>query len=329
MGSPFKESGRTSFKSVYRSVEELEALLVGVYGPSLRLENVDNPKINFRTCNFRDEIVSISDCYTSDDLKSSFQADSDDVLIMTRSKGAFAVHTPNGDYPLSRSLGLVFTMDHANGYSSTRMTSTTVIQIRRAAFDAALSQYSEDAPSKWSGVQSFSLASGFGHLVEALSNRYRENFSSRADCNYSETSLDLIRNAAMVSIAELASRESDLGRREKFIASRRNVMRAVELINSQTAPLTIHDLATSLDISVRALQDGFRKHLNTSPHSLLKTGRIEGARRDLLSGKAPSVREAATRWGFSNIARFNHEYFTVLGRYPKETLSLWLEDDDG
>ncbi|MBS1183217.1 MAG: hypothetical protein H6Q99_3097 [Proteobacteria bacterium] len=316
-------TGRTSYKSVYRSVGELEARLTGIYGPSLKLGGTGSSSFSFRTSTFRDSDLALCDCYTGDTLNSSFNSDSDDIIITTRSRGEFAIHTWCGDHRLAQDVGFVFTMNHALGYSSTRSTATTTLQIGRSGFETALRRYAEDLPAKWSGIQGFSLGSGFGHLIQALSGRYRENFDSRAECTYSEASLKLIRDATMVAIADLTSRGPESGRGEKFAASRRNVLRAVDLINNQTSPLTIHDLATSLGISVRALQDGFRKHLNTSPHSLLKTGRLEGARRDLISGKANSIREAAARWGFSNIARFSQEYHAVVGKYPKDTVRIW------
>jgi len=319
------QTGRTSFRSVYRSVDEVKARLASIYGPSLRLESAAGANFTFRTANFADDVLSLCQCCTSDDLSSSFNSDSDDIVITTQSRGDFAIRTRRGDHRLSQNVGVVFTMNHAIGYASARSTAISTIQIARSGFDAALRQYAEDVPAGWSGLRSFSLGGGFGHLIQALTNRYRENFETRAECAYSETSLTLVRDAAIVAIAELIARGGDYRHREKLIASRRNVMRAVDQINSQTAPLTIHDLAASLGISVRALQDGFRKHLNASPHSLLKTGRLEGARRDLMSGRASSVREAAARWGFSNLARFSQEYHAVAGMYPKDTLRLWRD----
>ena len=320
MRSTGGHSGRACYKSEYRSVEELKTLLCRVYGPTVALDGAGDPGFNFRTSTFRDGLIALSHCYTSDDLNSSFNADSDDIIIITKPRGDFAIRTWCGDYPLSRDVGFVFTMNHATGYSSTRSTATTTLQIDRAGFEAALRQYCDDVPAQWSGIQDFSLQGGFGHLVQALSSRYRESFETAGQP--SRASLDLVQSAAIVAIAELMTRRHDSPCREKQVASRRNVMRAVDLINSQTAPFTIHDLAARLNISVRALQDGFRKHLNASPHNLLKTGRIEGARRDLIAGRVGSIREAAAKWGFSNLARFSQEYHGVVGESPRDTLGI-------
>lgn len=319
------QTGRISHQSLYRSQEELKHVLTRVYGPSVHLTGAGDSTFNFKISTFRDALLTLSYCQTSSDLVSSFNADSDDILIITRQRGDFAIHTWCGDYPLAADVGFVFTMNHAIGYSSTRSTANTTFQIARSGFDAALQQYAENMPTRWSGIQDFPLGGAFGHLIQALSRRYRENFESRPGLTYSDASLNLIRNAAMIAIAELVSSGHDGHRREKFVASRRNVMRAVDMINGQAEPLTIHNIAASLGISVRALQDGFRKHLNISPHSLLKTGRIEGARRALMSGEAGSVREAATKWGFSNLTRFTQEYWAAVGEYPADTLRMWSD----
>ncbi|PKR88347.1 hypothetical protein CXZ10_15120 [Pleomorphomonas diazotrophica] len=320
-------SGRTSFSSEYRGLDEVRTLFTGVYGPSVSLTGSSDGNFSFRTSIVRDGALWLSHCHTGDDLTASFDTDRDDIVILTKLRGDFAIRTRCGDQPQSRDVGFVFPMNHTTGYSSTRSTATTALQIGRDDFDAALRQYAEDAPVRWSGMQDFSLGSRVGHLMQALSAAYRESFE--AGGHASEASLDLIRSATIVAIAELVDRGHDGHRREKLVASRRNVMRAVELIASQTAPLTIHDLASSLDISVRALQDGFRKHLNASPHNVLKNGRIEGARRDLLSGKVGSVRDAAARWGFTNIARFAHDYQSVVGETPRETLGFLPHRDEG
>lgn len=320
------QTGRISHQSLYRSQEELKDLLARVYGPSVHLTSADDSKFRFKISTFRDALLSLTYCQTSADLVSSFNADSDDILIITRQRGDFAIHTWCGDYPLAADIGVVFTMNHAIGYSSTRSTANTTFHIARSGFDAALENYAENMPPRWSGIQDFPLGGAFGHLIQALSRRYRENFENHPGFTHSDASLNLIRNAAMLAIAELVSSSHDGQRRERFVASRRNVMRAVDMINGQTEPLTIHDLAMSLGISVRALQDGFRKHLNVSPHSLLKTGRIEGARRDLISGGVGSVRAAAAKWGFSNLARFSQEYWAAVGEHPRDTLRLWSDD---
>lgn len=317
-------SGRTSFKSVYRNVGDVNDLLSLIYGAPVHLGALRDDDFMFRTANYGDQAFALCDSYTSG-VRSSFTSDNDDIVIKIRSRGGYEIRTWGDDYHLSHDIGFVFTASHATGYTVAQATAISTLQIKRSVFDETLEQYSESLPLRWSGIREFPIIGGFGNLIQALANRYRENFDSRPHCNFSETSLRLIQDAAIVAVAELVSGDVDAAKGDRFSASRRNVMQAVDLINTQTEPQTIHDLATALGISVRALQDGFRRHLNQSPHNLLKAGRLEGARRDLISGKVTSVREAATKWGFSNLARFNQEYHAVVGKYPRETLNIWRD----
>lgn len=327
MSSTNGGSGRTSFQSLYRNLGELRFLLSNIYDAPVKLERLEDTDFLFRMSKFGNSTFSLCDSYTSG-IASSFESDNDDIVIKTRSRGGYDIQTWNDTYQLSHDIGFVYTAGHAIGYATERATAISTIQIERATFEETLRRYAEEPPAKWSGIRGFSLGGGFGYLIQALSNRYRENFSSLVECNYSEMSLKLIQEAAIVAIADLISNGVSPTHGERVTISRRNVMRAVDMINNQTEPLTIHDLANALDISVRALQDGFRRHLNLSPHSLLKTGRIEGARRDLLSGNVATVREAATKWGFSNLARFNQEYFAAVGLYPKDTIRIGRGEHD-
>jgi AraC-like DNA-binding protein len=319
-GTPIR-SGRTSYKSVFRALGDVKDLLSVIYDAPVHLRTLNDDDFLFRTANYGDQAFLLCDSYTSG-VRSSFESDNDDIVIKIRSRGGYEIRTRSDDYHLSHDIGFAYTANHAIGYSTAQATAITTLQIKRSVFDQTLEHYSENLPNRWSGIREFPITGGFGNLIQALLNRYRENFDGRPHCNFSETSLHLVQDAAIVAVAELVTSGIDSVKGERFSASRRNVMQAVDMINTQTEPLTIHDLATALGISVRALQDGFRRHLNQSPHNLLKAGRLEGARRDLIAGKVTSVREAAAKWGFSNLARFNHEYHAVIGKYPKDTLDV-------
>ncbi|MDQ0390356.1 helix-turn-helix domain-containing protein [Labrys monachus] len=94
----------------------------------------------------------------------------------------------------------------------------------------------------------------------------------------------------------------------------------MDIIRIQNTPLTIHDLAEMLGISVRILQAGFRKHAGSPPPHLSRLARLEGAHRDLASGVTPTIADAARKWGFSNAGRFAGEYFKVVGEFPSDTI---------
>lgn len=103
----------------------------------------------------------------------------------------------------------------------------------------------------------------------------------------------------------------------------RSVSRAVELLRDDLArPWTVGELAAAACTSVRSLQEGFRRTLDTTPMAYLRRLRLEQVREDLLTA-APdgvTVTEVATRWGFLHVSRFAGAYGERFGELPSETL---------
>lgn len=101
------------------------------------------------------------------------------------------------------------------------------------------------------------------------------------------------------------------------------VSRAVELLRGRPAhPWTVIELAAEVSVSVRSLQQGFRRTLHTSPMAYLRTVRLERVR-DELSLAAPgtvSVTEVASRWGFVHLGRFAAAYRSAFGEHPSDTM---------
>lgn len=98
------------------------------------------------------------------------------------------------------------------------------------------------------------------------------------------------------------------------------IQRAVELIEDRPdAVSSIAELAHQVGVSARALQAGFRRHLDSTPGEYLRSARLKRAHADLQDGTM-SVSEVATRWGYSNIGRFAAEYRNRYGERPSETL---------
>lgn len=83
-------------------------------------------------------------------------------------------------------------------------------------------------------------------------------------------------------------------------------------------PLRVADLCQALQISGRSLQDSFQAMLGITPHTYLRTMRLNGARRDLLAGS--STGDAVAKWGFWHWSRFSHDYRQLFGERPSETL---------
>jgi len=87
-------------------------------------------------------------------------------------------------------------------------------------------------------------------------------------------------------------------------------------------PLTTAALATQCHISVRTLQEGFRRHLGMSPMAYLRTVRLRRAHRDLRSAYPSHVTVAsiAHRWGFSHLGRFAAAHKAMFGETPLQVL---------
>lgn len=85
---------------------------------------------------------------------------------------------------------------------------------------------------------------------------------------------------------------------------------------------TTASLAREVGVGARALQDGFRRHLHTSPLQYLRDARLHRVRADLLATTpaTDTVAEIAHRWGFTHLGRFAQYYRARYGESPSETL---------
>ena len=100
---------------------------------------------------------------------------------------------------------------------------------------------------------------------------------------------------------------------------------ACELIAQAAGePLRLTEVAVTLGISLRHLQAGFRRHLNTTPQSFLKDCRLEHALQRL-SFAAPDETAAsiAKSCGFTHPGQFAGDYRRRFGESPSDTLRRW------
>lgn len=105
-------------------------------------------------------------------------------------------------------------------------------------------------------------------------------------------------------------------------AGTRPVARAVELLRSDPAhPWTATELAVAVSLSVRSLQEGFRRALDTTPMAYLRQVRLERVHAELASAApdAASVTEVAMRWGFVHLGRFAEFYRRAYSERPSDT----------
>lgn len=101
----------------------------------------------------------------------------------------------------------------------------------------------------------------------------------------------------------------------------RSVSRAVEMLRHDPARAwTVGELASAVSTSVRSLQEGFRRTLDTTPMAYLRRLRLELAREDLIAaGPGVSVSDVAARWGFLHVSRFAAEYAARFAELPSAT----------
>jgi AraC-like DNA-binding protein len=106
------------------------------------------------------------------------------------------------------------------------------------------------------------------------------------------------------------------------------VRRAVELMESQPGEAwTIVRLAGSVHLSVRALQEGFRRDLAMPPMSYLRGVRLRRVHEELQTAHphATTVRAVASRFGFLHMSRFAAAYRDAFGEPPSHTLNRQSE----
>jgi AraC-like DNA-binding protein len=103
----------------------------------------------------------------------------------------------------------------------------------------------------------------------------------------------------------------------------RAIRSAIEIIEEEAhLPLTLSSIATRTHISVRTLQQGFQRHLDTSPMAYLREVRLRRAHQALLRSDPSQVTVAsvAYRWGFTNLGRFAAAHSARYRETPTETL---------
>ncbi|WP_328528488.1 AraC family transcriptional regulator [Nocardioides sp. NBC_00368] len=98
---------------------------------------------------------------------------------------------------------------------------------------------------------------------------------------------------------------------------------AVAYIEEHAAePIGVNDVAAHAGLCVRALQQGFARHLETTPSGYLRQVRLGRVRDALLASdaEATTVATVASRWGFFSLGRFAAQYREAYGETPSQTL---------
>jgi AraC-like DNA-binding protein len=97
-------------------------------------------------------------------------------------------------------------------------------------------------------------------------------------------------------------------------------VRAIE--NDPMGFHSVSQIARTSALSVRALEEGFQRHVGVSPMRYLRLTRLARAHAVLLAADAEQTTATAVAyaWGFPHYGRFAAEYRKQYGRSPAETL---------
>ncbi|KWX05564.1 AraC family transcriptional regulator [Carbonactinospora thermoautotrophica] len=102
------------------------------------------------------------------------------------------------------------------------------------------------------------------------------------------------------------------------------VRKALDFIEAHLRePITVNDIARHVHMSVRAIQQGFRDELGTTPMAYLRDRRLERAREELadaIPSDGVTVADVAHRWGFTHLSNFAMLYRKRWGESPSDTL---------
>jgi AraC-like DNA-binding protein len=100
----------------------------------------------------------------------------------------------------------------------------------------------------------------------------------------------------------------------------RALRRAMTFIEDNAASdITAADIARAARVSIRAMQLAFRRHLDMTPMSYLRSVRLSCAHDDLKAGNS-SVTAIAARWGYARPSVFAAHYRAAYGVSPSQTL---------
>ena len=134
--------------------------------------------------------------------------------------------------------------------------------------------------------------------------------------SFAEETIHLARQ--IIGVAETVAPDARLMKRHALCK------RAMELIeNCPDMDLTIGEVATTLDVSVRGLQLAFAKHYGISPQQYLNQRRLARARQVLLHAEPgeTTVRATAAKVGLWDFGRFAANYRGLFDELPSETLA--------
>jgi AraC-like DNA-binding protein len=130
------------------------------------------------------------------------------------------------------------------------------------------------------------------------------------------------RSAAVAVLDTFAHEITDTGASVTTLSGAR-LRRAVDFLHANAhRPITTQHIADAAGLSIRGVQESFRRTLDSAPLEVLREVRLERVHEELVHADASTstVSEAAKRWGFMHLGRFAATYAARFGESPSTTL---------
>jgi len=120
----------------------------------------------------------------------------------------------------------------------------------------------------------------------------------------------------------LADPECDAGQRQpgsthSYIVEKLHRLTVNDAVNAPS----IFEASKRLHVSRRTVQNSFRTVAGTTPLNYLRSVRLNGVRRELMSTCAAeiSIGDLASRWGFFHMSHFAEDYQELFNELPSQT----------
>lgn len=168
----------------------------------------------------------------------------------------------------------------------------------------------------------FRVPSAPGRMLAALIHAAISGLTDEAPLTHSLHTGELLQDSMLALLLEnLPHNYSERIVRSRLEALPWAIRKAMDYIAEHAREdIAVADVALAAGLSLRSLQHGFRRCLDSSPQDYLKLARLRGVRRELLdAGARRSVEDIARDWGFSNRGHFATQYRKLYGELPSQT----------
>jgi AraC-like DNA-binding protein len=302
--------------------DTIEQRLVGLYGAEMRIRGHDRRSL-LRHRRITAGAIAVESAEHSADLE--FRVEPLKQLVVLRSSSA-RIHRACGECDGRYDTGQVLMLNHPGRPHAARMMpgqiDTCLIDPHLVARVAAAAPGRRPEPIRFTSLDPRSPAAA-AHWWTTRT--YVADVLSNADAVAAPlmvgSAAQLLAAATLATFPNTALAEPTI--EDRHDGSTRTLRRAVAFIDDNAAAdLSVADIAAGANVSIRAVQLAFRRHLNTTPMACLRRVRLDLAHRELIDADpaTTTVSAVAARWGFGSHSRFTTAYRQAYGVAPSTTL---------